>query len=450
MTDDDATTRASGDPVGPPSARGGGRSARRTEPARQGTLREHNLRLVLQHVLEASIPPSRADIAAATRLTRGTVSALVDQLVQSGLVAELVPVAARRAGRPAVPLVAARRTLAAIGAEVNLDYMGYRVLDLAGDVLAERIERGDFRGSDPAQVLRRLGDMLAEVTLRLDREGIPIVGCCLALPGLVDRVSGPLRLAPNLGWKNVDVLGLLGAHPAMVGKPLMLGNDANLAARAESRTQGASESFLLIVGEVGIGGAIVLGGEVFAGRHGWSGEIGHTTVDMSGPPCPCGASGCLEQYAGKDSLMRFAGLDLGLPIEALRDAAEAGDPAALASLDRGAKALGVAIASFVNLVDVEQVVLGGTYALLGEHLIARMRDHVRTRVISAPWQQIEVRVSASGEHATLSGAALAVLHQLTADPTAWVSGAVDGQSTTGPATGPAPVDDRGRVASVTG
>lgn len=398
---------------------------RSTGPARQGTLREHNLRLVLQQVLEAPAPPSRADVAAATHLTRGTVSALVDQLVQSGLVAELSPVAVRRAGRPAVPLAAARRTLAAIGTEVNLDYMGYRVLDLAGDVLAERIERGDFRGSDPAQVLRRLGDMLAEVTLRLGRDGVPIVGCCLALPGLVDRVTGPLRLAPNLGWKDVDVLGLLAGHPALSGTNLLLGNDANLAARAESAAPGVSGDFLLVVGEVGIGGAIVLDREVFAGRHGWSGEIGHTSVDMSGPPCTCGATGCLELYAGKDALMSHAGLDLDLPIEALRDAADAGDPAALGSLERGAKALGVAIAGFVNLIDVEQVVLGGTYALLGEHLVGRVRDEVGLRVLSAPWGHIEVRVSSSGEHATLTGAAMAVLHRLTADPTAWVARALD-------------------------
>ncbi len=421
MTDDDAQQESgSATPLTSPTP-AGGRSGRRAGPARQGTLREHNLRLVLGHVLDAIEPPSRADIAASTHLTRGTVSALVDQLVQSGLVEELAPVAARRAGRPAVPLAPARRTLAAIGAEVNLDYMGYRVLDLAGDVLAERIERGDFRGSDPEQALRRLGDMLAEVTLRLGRERVPIVGCCLALPGLVDRVTGPLRVAPNLGWRDVDVLGLLADHPALTGASLLLGNDANLAARAESRAQGVAGNFLLIVGEVGIGGAIVLDGEVFAGRHGWSGEIGHTTVDMSGPPCSCGASGCLEQYAGKDSLMRAAGLDLDLPIEALRDAADAGHPAALASLDRGGNALGVAIASFVNLIDVEQVVLGGTYALLGDHLLSRVREKVRARVISAPWGHVDVRLTASDEHATLTGAALAVLHRLTSDPSAWVS-----------------------------
>ena len=110
MTVDDAQQESgSATPLTSPTP-AGGRSGRRAGPARQGTLREHNLRLVLGHVFDATEPPSRADIAAATHLTRGTVSALVDQLVQSGLVAELAPVAVRRAGRPAVPLVPARRT----------------------------------------------------------------------------------------------------------------------------------------------------------------------------------------------------------------------------------------------------------------------------------------------------------------------------------------------------
>ena len=80
----------------------------------------------------------------------------------------------------------------------------------------------------------------------------------------------------------------------------------------------------------------------------------------------------------------------------------------------------------MNLIDVEQVVLGGTYALLGDHLLSRVREKVRSRVISAPWGGVDVRLTASDEHATLTGAALAVLHRLTSDPSAWVSAELDG------------------------
>ena len=125
----------------------------RTTAARQGSLREHNLGIVLREVLDAAAtgapPPSRADVASATGLARATVSALVDRLVASGLVAELEPVPTLRAGRPAVPLAAPSGTLAALGAEVNVDYLGVRVVDLARTVLVERVVHGDYRGSDP-------------------------------------------------------------------------------------------------------------------------------------------------------------------------------------------------------------------------------------------------------------------------------------------------------------
>ncbi|HWJ84606.1 MAG TPA: helix-turn-helix domain-containing protein, partial [Cellulomonas sp.] len=119
----------------------------RATAARQGSLREHNLGLVLRTVLDVRAahepPPSRADVAAATGLAKATVSALVDRLVAGGLLAELAPAAPQRAGRPAVPLTAPTGTLAAIGTEINVDYLGVRVLDLAGTVLDERIRRTD-------------------------------------------------------------------------------------------------------------------------------------------------------------------------------------------------------------------------------------------------------------------------------------------------------------------
>ncbi|NMR19279.1 ROK family transcriptional regulator [Cellulomonas fimi] len=428
MRSDDGRPRAAtavrlgGTPVDAPWR---GAAPARAAPARQGSLREHNLQVVLARVVDADPPPSRADIAAATGLTRSAVSALVDRLITAGLVAELAPVPPQRAGRPAVPLVPARRAFAALGAEVNVDYVGVLALDLAGDVLARRQVWGDFRGSDPVTVLARLAAVVEELLAELVAEPAPggpprIAGMGLALPGLVDRVTGPLRLAPNLGWRDVDVVAILGTHAPLTGIAIGLANEANLAARAEARTAGADRSFLYVSGEVGIGAAIVLDGEVFFGQHGWSGELGHTVVDPAGPRCSCGSTGCLEQYAGKDALLRSAGLDVALPIEALRAAAHAGDPGAVAALATGGRALGIAIANFVNLVDVEQIVLGGIYAPLVDHLAPLVTEELGTRVLAAPWKQAGVRAARSRQDAAMTGAALTVLSTILTDPAAWV------------------------------
>jgi predicted NBD/HSP70 family sugar kinase len=397
--------------------RGTGRSG---AAARQRTLREHNLGLVLRHVLDAREPVSRAAIATSTGLTRATVSTLVDRLVVSGMVTELAPLATSRAGRPAVPLVPARGTIAAAGLEVNVDYLGVRALDLAGDVLVERVQAGDFRRSDPTDVLDRLAALAGEVIAGLSADGVRLVGTALALPGLVDRATGPLRVAPNLGWRDVDVVGLLAAHPVLAGLPPLLGNEANLAARAEAyaRRHEGPLSFVYVSGEVGIGGAIVLDGEIFPGQHGWSGEIGHTVLGSGADP---DAGDTLEAHAGQDALMLAAGFDRGAPLTVLLEAADAGDPAAVRALDAAGAALGTALANVVNIVDVGDVILGGTYAALAGHLDEAVRAQLRRRVLTAPWSEVRLGVARAGRYPAMTGAALAVLRGVVDDPAPWTA-----------------------------
>lgn len=389
---------------------------------RQANLREHNLGLVLRLIIDAPVPISRADIAHATGLTRATVSSLADRLLAAHLVSELPPVMSQRAGRPAVPLVPAQETLAAVGMEVNVDYLGVRVVDLSGAVLGQQVTPADFRGSDPAGVLDRLAQMYCDVTGVLP-DGIGMAGSCLAIPGLVDRPRGPVRMAPNLGWRDVDVVAMFRAHPGTADVQIRLDNEATLAARAEAdalRPVGRL-SFLYVSGEVGIGGALVVDGSVFGGRHGWSGEIGHTVVEPGGRQCRCGSLGCLEQYAGKDALMRTASMDLDRPIGDLEQAADAGDVPALAALAGGARALGTALANAVNLVDVEDVVLGGIYGPLAPFLIPGIEEVLATRVLAAPWSGLRVRAATVGNDAALIGASSAVLSDVIDDPSGWLS-----------------------------
>ena len=449
----------------PPGARpGAGRltPGQPTGAARQAQLRAHNLAVALGAVVDAVEPLSRAGVAATTGLARGTVSGLVDQLVAAGLVRELDPVLAQRAGRPAVPLVPAGGTLAGLGLEVNVDYLGARAVDLAGQVLVERVVRTDLRGSDPAEVMARLAGIAAEVLAELRFRAVRVAGTVLALPGLVDRVTGPLRVAPNLGWRDVDVVALAAVHPALGG--LRLGNEANLAARAEAhaRRGAAAPSFVYVSGEVGIGGALVLDGELFAGRHGWSGEIGHVVVD-AGPPVRT-----LEAVAGQDALLRAAGLPVTMgsgasaggrgrvaspgmspgvstavacpdsgerpgprpstalsdpsagPLSALLAALAAGDRAAHEAVRAAGRALGVALASVTNVVDAGEVVLGGTFRTLFPQLHDEVAAGLADLVISAPWSPPRVSRARVGEHAAMSGGALTALRRVLADPTPWL------------------------------
>ncbi len=392
----------------------------RPAPARQQTLRQHNLALVARTVVGAESPLSRADVAARTGLTRATVSALVDRLIGAGLVRELAPATPQGAGRPGVPLAPAPRTLVGVGLEVNLGYLGARVLDLTGATVAELIEPGDFHHSRATEVLGRLGGLARTVLDDVAAAGMRPAGIRLALPGLVDARSGRLRIAPNLGWSSLDPTGLLGL-PA--GIPFAVANEANLAAvaqvgRARLAPRARPTSYLYVSGDVGIGGAIVVDGEVFGGRHGWAGEIGHVVLDAAGPRCRCGARGCLEQYAGKDALWQRAGLPAQATVAQLvaELAGAAPDPAAVAAVQGAGTALGHALADTINLVDLDTVLLGGMYPDLLPFFTDALSAVLAARVVAAPWAEIAVRPAPVGDRPALTGGAREVLRDVVRRP----------------------------------
>ena len=425
---------------------------------RQHSLREHNLGLILGLILDAPAPLSRADLAQATSLTRAATGALVDLLVAAQMVTELAPVATRKAGRPGVPLAPAAGTMVGIGLEINLDYLGARAIDLAGNVMAETIHEGNYRQTDPGAVLNELAEVASKMAYSLRKRGVQIVGACIALPGLVDRGAGPLRLAPNLGWCETDLAPLLD-HPLFTDLGVRLANDANLAARAEGRAlalavgreeaavrkrdapqgteassaavepdaaltfSGERSNFLYVSGEVGIGGAFVHDSKVFVGEHGWSGELGHTTIEPFGPLCKCGAQGCLEQYAGKDAIMDAAELPLSASVDDLLAAVSAGSEAARAAVERAGWALGLAFANFINLTDISMIVLGGIYDPLIGVLRGPIERELHARVLGAPWSTYTIVPALAGRQAAMTGAALSVLGMVVSDPSAW--GATD-------------------------
>jgi predicted NBD/HSP70 family sugar kinase len=388
--------------------------------SRQHTLRERNLRLVARAVYDAAAsgaattPPSRADVAAATGLTRATVSTLVDRLVAARLVAELAPAPAQRAGRPAVPLVPAPRTVVGLGLEVNVDYLGVRVLDLAGDVVAEHVERGAFHDADPGRTLGSLGALAAAAVARVEADGMRVAGARLALPGLVDARTGELEVAPNLGWSSLDPVPHLG-----LDLPVRVANEAKLAALAELAGD-VPDSFLYVSGDVGIGAAIVVDRALFLAERGWNGEVGHVVVDPAGPRCTCGAHGCLEQYAGKEAVLRAAGLASDAAVGDLVTRLQDDDDVARAAVVRAGQALGSALADFVNLTGVSTVVLGGVYTELLPWLAAEVDAGLTERVLAAPFAAPDVRAAGAGKFAALTGGAREVLRDVVADPASWV------------------------------
>lgn len=389
--------------------------------ARQSSLRTANLGLVLRTVCAAPAPVSRADVAATTGMSRATASRLVDELVSGGLVDEGERTPSTRRGRPSTPL-AAGSTVAALGLQVDAGLLAARVLDLRGTVVAERIEDGDFVGSDPAVVLGRLAALTTELLTALPA-GIRLVGAGLALPGIVDIGAGVLLRAPNLGWSDLRPADSLdGVLPG--GLVPALGNEADLAARtvadAAPGRPGEHRDFLYLSGQIGIGGAAVLGGAVVGGSSGWAGEMGHVCVDPDGPACRCGSTGCLEQYAGRRALFAAAGLPPDATPGELAERVRAGDAAARRALEMAAWALGIALAGVINVLDIPTVVLGGHLAELIDLLRPDLESRLADRVLSARWRRPTVHAADDNVASGATGAALGALGEVLVDPSRWL------------------------------
>jgi predicted NBD/HSP70 family sugar kinase len=350
-------------------------------------------------------------------MSRATVARLVDDLVAARLLDEVERAPTTLRGRPATPLAPGAR-YAALGLQVDAGLLAARVLDLRGRVVAEQVEDGDFTASDPVPTLERLSALALRLLDALPAH-LRLVGAGLALPGIVDVAAGALLRAPNLGWvdqRPADVL----ARSLPAGLLPVLGNEADLAARTVASVApgraGPHQDFLYLSGQIGIGGAAVLGGRVVTGSSGWAGEVGHVCVDPDGPACRCGSTGCLEQYAGRNALLDAAGLPRDSAPGLLAARVAAGDPAALRALDTAARALGIALAGALNVLDIPTVVLGGHLGELGALLGPRVEEHLARRVLSARWRRPAVVAAATAPAAGASGAALRALDDVIATP----------------------------------
>ena len=394
--------------------------------ANQRAVRRHNLGVVLRHLSEHG-PRSRATIALETGLNKTTVSSLVTELIGFDLVVERGLEQRGTVGRPGQVVELSGDGVVALGLEVNVDYLAVRALDLTGTERYRSLDVRDNRNVPVAKVLDRLAEHAGAALDAVRSEGLRPVGATVALPGIVDAANGTLLRAPNLDWTDVAVVDELRERLSGPSFLLAADNEANLAALAEL-WEGTARGFsdvLYVSGEIGVGGGIIIGGELFRGHQGFGGEFGHMTVDPGGRPCACGSRGCLETVVGLEALLESAGLDpsraatttgSGEPVSTLAGRARAGDEQALATLRESGRWLGIAIASAANLLNFQAVVLGGFFGQLSTWLAAPIARELEVHVLASDWAVPRVLPSTLGPEAAVRGAAAQSLRRVLADP----------------------------------
>jgi predicted NBD/HSP70 family sugar kinase len=393
------------------------------QPADQLTMRRSNLALVLRHLRDAG-PRSRATIAMDTGLNRGTVSSLVTELIDRGLVREGDVQRGGSVGRPGQTVELDGRGIGGIGVEINVDYVTALVLDLTNAVVFERRVALDVPALTPAEVLDAVTDLAGKALADCAGRDITPVGMTVAVPALVDTDDGVVAFAPNLRWTDVPVTRVL---TPKLGLPIQVDNDANLAALGEYAMGGraGTADLVYLTGETGVGGGVMVDGRLLRGAAGFSGEIGHMPLNPGGDLCGCGRRGCWETMVGLAALLRMAAtpddpvcdpsLDLEQRLAMLSRRADDGDARTRDALTLVGEALGLGASILVNVFNPKVLLLGGYFASLGDYLLAPVLGELHARVI-AP-DACDVALSTLGFSAAARGGAHVALEAVLEDPT---------------------------------
>jgi predicted NBD/HSP70 family sugar kinase len=393
------------------------------KPLDPSDIRRHNLSLVMREVAERG-PRSRATLALETGLNKSTVSSLVAELAELGLVRESGEEERPGAvGRPAQNVELDPDGPLVLGLEINVDYLAVWVADLAGTVRHRVFVANDNRDL-PERVISQLELLAREALEQPFAGGRRPAAATIAVPGIVDD-AGALVVAPNLHWEDVPVSEMLSESLGTV----TVENEANLGALAEL-TEGAARGlsdFVYVSAEIGIGAGIVIGGDLFRGARGFGGEIGHLTIDAYGPPCPCGSRGCLERLAGQDALLRLAGWDPRVqrpgarpewPGAMLAESAYEGHAKTLEALSQVGHTLGIAAAAAVNLLNPQAVLLGGYFAPLTEWLREPIEAEFHNRLLAGDGSGCQVLAARLGGEAAVRGAVALSRRRALEDPAA--------------------------------
>ncbi|MEV0005305.1 ROK family transcriptional regulator [Micromonospora sp. NPDC050980] len=388
-----------------------------------GDVRVANRAVVLRHV-RLHAPCSRADVAARTGLNKATVSSLVGELIEHGLLRE-TGLTENRIGRPATMLVLDGSRHVGLGLQIGADELVVVAADLAGERLLTWRRAFAAATAGPDETVRALAALTRRAVTRVTGAGRAVLGLTVGVPGPVDA-DGAVPAAPALGWHGVPLAADLRRALRDPGFPVGVDSDANLAVSAELRhgPYAGTADLVHLTGGLAVGAGLVSGGRLLRGGRGFAGGIGHLPVPAAHatpppgtPACHCGRRGCLAAVAGVDAVVRRLLPDVAsdgpvtdyLPeIGRIQALARAGDVPVRDGLAETGRQLGHAVSILVDLLDPEVVLVGGHLAALAPWLLPAARAEIAAGT-SGPPATVRIEASALGSAASALGGATAAL-----------------------------------------
>jgi glucokinase-like ROK family protein len=371
-------------------------------------------------------------LANLTGLNKTTISSLVEELIDRGLVWE-TGLANSGGGRPAMLLDLDPHAGCMIGIALGVDFASAIVTDFVGQIQWRRIQDTDPE-DDQESVIAQAQQLADEAVAACRSMRGRLLGLGLAIPGTVDVEDGLLVFSPNLQWRAVPLREIFQEH---TGLRAFVDNDANAAALAEhlfGATRGV-QNFVTVYLGVGVGGGLFLNGNLYRGADGFAGEIGHMNfvVDHYQRPCRCGSRGCWETSVAQDAVVERvrSSLSVGrnsvlrrlmaeqrapLSVPLIVEAADLDDAEAIGALTETGSLLGLGVANLVSVFNPEMVVLGGPLSIAARYLLPPVREAIDGAVASELRGKAQVVTSAFGADASVMGAVGLVLEAILSHP----------------------------------
>jgi glucokinase-like ROK family protein len=384
------------------------------EKATRQHTKEHNRNLVLKTIFGHE-QISRAETARITQLTRTTVSDIVSDLIDQGLIRE-TGVGQSQGGKNPILLSVVEDSRWLVGLDLAQNQFRAAVVNLRGKIRGVVAMPVDVNNRDGVAALKLVYQILDQL---IGETSQPLSGIGVGTPGLINTNEGMVVNAVNLNWKNLPLTHLLQER---YGLPVNVLNDCQAAAMGE-KTYGQDfqddENLVLINVHHGIGAGIIINGAIYRGDGGSAGEIGHVVVVREGGEiCRCGKRGCLETVASARALIRNARQSIEhhpesklpsdpqqITLETVEEAFKAGDVLARDLVLDTARYLGIAISNLVGVLNIQKIVLEGDMTRFGAPWLDMIRQSMMDYSLDWPLQNTRVELGTLGENAVILGAA---------------------------------------------
>ncbi|MCP3031501.1 ROK family transcriptional regulator [Halobacillus sp. A1] len=382
-------------------------------------------RSIILNMIREEGPLSRADIAKYTRLTPPTVSNIVKELIEADFVIETTQGASKGGRKP---------TLLEINADhfyiIGIDVGRYKMNLVVTNLFGQLKDSAELEIKDNPTSEEIINTLQQGIHQTIECGSLPpdkFIGIGIGMHGIVDTTNGVSLFAPSFGLHNIPIKERLEKEFNMIVK---VENDARTMTLGESWFGNGNEADNLVGVNVGhgIGAGVMINGRLFHGENSLAGEIGHVTIDLSGPKCTCGNYGCLQALAGGPAIAERAAKELKLGKSSLirelvddqlervdgaivYDAAKQGDVFSIELLHQTGRYLGVGLTNLIHTLNPKKIIIGGGVSKAGQFLMKGIEETIMSRGLTDQGRETVIVPSMLGEQASAIGACVLILEE---------------------------------------